>query len=289
MIKTKINYNKDLLDSIIKKDKADLVGSYTKLTRNINIKFKCKCGNYYEKKFRSLNEYGGANCNFCTKKNSLYKIKQTNISKYGVENTFQSEEIKNKIKQTNLTKYGVENTFQSEEIKNKIKQTNLIKYGVEYSFQSEEIKNKIKQTNLGRYGVENVMFNKDILEKHFKNSYKLKDYKLPSGKTIKIQGYEYIALDELLKIYEENDIIVGNLNMMPELWWNDSKNIKHRYYVDIFIPKENKMIEVKSNWTYLQDDKKEKIEKIPLEAKKLGYKYEYWIYDEKKNKEIIYF
>ena len=44
--------------------------------------------------------------------------------KYGVENPFQSEEIKEKIKKTNLEKYGVENPSYSIDIVEKIKMLN---------------------------------------------------------------------------------------------------------------------------------------------------------------------
>lgn len=60
---------------------------------------------------------------------------------------------------TNLEKYGVENPFQSEEIKDKIKATNLEKYGCEYNSQNKEIREKAekskKETMLKRYGVDN--------------------------------------------------------------------------------------------------------------------------------------
>lgn len=41
--------------------------------------------------------------------------------------------------------------------------------------------------------------------KILKLSHCYKDYIFPSGKIIKIQGYEYLALDELIKIYKEED------------------------------------------------------------------------------------
>jgi hypothetical protein len=47
--------------------------------------------------------------------------KKTNLEKYGVENPFQSEEIKGKIKNANLEKYGVENPQQNKNIKEKTK------------------------------------------------------------------------------------------------------------------------------------------------------------------------
>jgi DNA-binding CsgD family transcriptional regulator len=43
---------------------------------------------------------------------NIEKYKQTCMQKYGVENTFQLEEIKDKIRQTNKEKYGVENNAQ---------------------------------------------------------------------------------------------------------------------------------------------------------------------------------
>ena len=92
-------------------------------------------------------------------------MKETNLERYGVEYTFQSEEVKDKIKQTNLDRYGVEYSFQADEVKEKIKETLLEHYGVEYPGQSEEIKEKIKQTNLERYGVENPLQSEEIKEK----------------------------------------------------------------------------------------------------------------------------
>ncbi len=41
------------------------------------------------------------------------KAKATNLKKYGVENPFSSDIIKERIKETNLKKYGVDNPFKS--------------------------------------------------------------------------------------------------------------------------------------------------------------------------------
>lgn len=67
------------------------------------------------------------------------KMKSIKLSKYGNENYNNKE----KNKKTCLEKYGVENVFQLETIKNKIRETNLKKYGVEYPSQSKEILIKI--------------------------------------------------------------------------------------------------------------------------------------------------
>jgi hypothetical protein len=210
------------------------------------------------------------------------KCKQTNLEKYGVEYTSQCEEFKQKIRQTNLEKYGVEHFTQTDIMKEKTKETNLKKYGVEHNLQRSEIREQIKQTNLKKYGVESVMQNPEIMEKNIKSSYYLKEYILPSGNVIKIQGYEHFALDELLKKDDicENDIITG-CNNVPEIWYNDTNGKKHRHYVDIFIPSQNRCIEVKSTWTF--EKQKEIVFLKQIAAKALGYLYEIWVYDNKGN------
>lgn len=170
-------------------------------------------------------------------------------------------------------------------MKEKTIKTNLEKYGVEHNLQREEIQNKIKKTNLEKYGVERCMQNPEIMEKSIKMSYYLKEYTLPSGNIIKIQGYEHFALDELLKNISENDIITGSRNV-PTIWYNDEFGKKHRHFVDIFIPLQNKCIEVKSTWTFKK--KKEIVLLKKTAAKELGYLYEIWVYDNKGNKIEFY-
>jgi hypothetical protein len=204
------------------------------------------------------------------------KSKQTCMQVYGVEHPIQSEEIKNKVKETNIEKYGTICPIQNEKIQNKIIESNLEKYGVEYVLQSPEIREKIKQTCVEKYGVPYPNQNTDMMEKSSKSAYKLKNYIYPSGREIKYQGYENFALDEIVKLYDENDIITGSKNV-PEIWYNDSENKKHRHYVDIFIPSENKCIEVKSTWTLKK--KKDNILEKQKYAKELGFNYEIWVYD----------
>ena len=115
-------------------------------------------------------------------------------------------------------------------------------------------------------------------KKTSKASYSRKDYTFPSGKIIKVQGYEPHALDELVKTINEDEIKTGSINV-PEIWYNDEKCKEHRYYVDIFIPSQNKCIEVKSTWTAKK--KKDNIFLKQNAAKKLGYNYEIWVYDSK--------
>jgi len=209
-----------------------------------------------------------------------YKIKM--IKKFGVNHPLQNNQIQYKIKNTCLLRYGVKNPFQNKEIKEKIKNTCLEKYGVEHFTQNKEIKEKIKNTCLQRYGVQHPMQNPDILDKMIKNSYYNKDYILPSGKIIKIQGYENFALDELLKNdISEEEIVTGTKNV-PLICYQDKNNKNRKHYVDIFIPNQNKCIEIKSTWTF--ETQKDVIFLKQTAGKELGYQYEIWVYDAKGNK-----
>lgn len=106
---------------------------------------------------------------------------------------------------------------------------------------------------------------------NWKNCTQTKDYTLPSGKIVKYQGYENTALDILLMIYKEDEIEI-HPNLIINYKFND-KDKKH--YPDLFLPKENTIIEVKSEFTYFISEDKN-IQK-QLFAKALGYKYEFWI------------
>lgn len=133
-------------------------------------KIHCIC-DYCEKSFeRTKNNiersYKHLKKDSCDEKDCIQKKKKEIYNlKYGCDNPFQSEEIKQKIINSNLKKYGVINPTQNEDIKKKQQKTCLEKYGAENPFQSDLIKDKIKQQNLELYGVENSFQRKEIQEK----------------------------------------------------------------------------------------------------------------------------
>jgi hypothetical protein len=199
------------------------------------------------------------------------------VKNYGVQYPTQSKEIRDKTKNTCMEKYGCESVLQNNETKIKIKNTMLDRYGVENPSQNEEIQNRKINTNIQKFGYRHPSQNSNYMNELSKNAYKLKDYILPSGNIIKIQGYENYALDEILQdgILEE-DIINGCKNV-PEIWYEDENNKNHRHYVDIFIPSQNRCIEVKSTWT--AEKKKDCIFLKQHAGKALGYNYEIWVYN----------
>jgi hypothetical protein len=206
------------------------------------------------------------------------KMKETNLKKYGVEYPQQSKEVREKTKNTFLEKYGCETSLQSEEIKEKIRNTNMERFGVPNPVQNKEVREKFKETCLQKYGVSNPLQNPFIAEKQLQNSFKRKSFIFPSGKEVFVQGYEPFALKRLIEEEQihETDILTDR-SQVPPISWTDSNGKLHIYYVDIFIPTQNRCIEVKSTWTYNQPNVQEKQEA----TLRLGYKYEIWVFDEK--------
>ena len=308
MIKQQYNY--EYLQHFCKDNNIKLEGDYSKdkLTRDTIIRGKCKtegCSGFFEKNFRCLTKIQNFGCIICAKEIRKERVIKTCKQRYGVNHSLQVKSFREKGKNTNLDKYGVEFSLQSLDIRNKGNDTkinkygdknfnnrekyittNIEKYGVENPSQNDEIKQKKIETCLKNYGVEHPLQNPEIIDKACKSLYKSKDYILPSGRTIKIQGYEHYALDEIIQygILEE-DIINGCSNV-PEIWYEDIENKRHRHFVDIFIPSQNRMIEVKSTWT--AEKGKEYIFLKQEAGKRAGYLYEIWIYNNKGEKVVCY-
>ncbi len=227
------------------------------------------------------------------------KTKKRCIDDFGVEYYSQVQEVKDKIIDTNMKKYGCPVSSQNEEVKTKMIQTNISRYNVPFTLMNKDIYEKAKNRVLDIYGVDNVSRNQDIqdkkvntsiirygtnypmqsstiYEKSRKNAYALEEYNFPSGKSILVQGYEPFALDDLLKIYNEDDIITGTKSM-PEIWYHSDDGKYHRYYPDIYIPKDNLLIEVKSTFTL--EKNKTKVDITRNTCKALGFNFELHIYD----------
>ena len=211
------------------------------------------------------------------------KIKKTNMIKYGVEHPLQNEHLQNKFKQTMIERFGVEVPYFSESIKKKGRETCLKKYGVEYSLQNKDVQQKSKKTCLKKYGVENPQQNIEVLVKQQQNAKKYKQYTMPSGEVRNIQGYEHFAIKDLLTQYTEDEIKTNRIDIPRiEYYANDKKRY---YFPDIFIPKENKIIEVKSDWTYRS--KINYTHEKAVATKSEGYNYEIWVYTYKGEKTIV--
>jgi len=166
------------------------------------------------------------------------KYKKTCLERYGVENTFQNEDVKDKIKNTNIERYGVENPNHTKEVRDKIKNTCNKKYGVDFALQDKGIRDKCKSTMLLKYGVEHQSQNEEIHLRQMKTGKKIKQFK---DTDIWYQGtYE---LDFLTKYYHN----FSDIQRATSIKYIINEQNKF-YHPDFYIPSLNLIVEIKSSW-----------------------------------------
>jgi hypothetical protein len=201
---------------------------------------------------------------------------QANVrAKYGVDNVFQLPEVVAKLRQTNLERYGAELAFSSPEFvqayrngyyqktgfthplcngaagRKKAIETTLGRYGVEYSMQSEEVKERVRLSCLEHFGVPHHFQNAEFFNSVKTDAlFKRKSYVLPSGKEIKLQGYEPQVLDELLKQFSEDEFEFAR---KPSFSYTDASGKKRRYHPDFVLPGKRILYEVKGQYWYEHD------------------------------------
>ena len=215
------------------------------------------------------------------RQNEINETRQNTCQdKYGTKFVSQVDEFKEKQKNTMMDRYGVEHIFQHPEYRDKFTKTMLDKYGKKHALQIDKFKEKFTQTSLQNYGVRHPSQNEEVFNKIINALYRNKEYTLPSGKIILVQGDEAYTLDELFKQgYKEEDILT---QYIVDYEYN---NEKHRYFADCYIKSINKIIETKSTYTIKLNYELNMIKwKSCIEQ---GYDFEFWIYDDKKNKTIL--
>ena len=212
------------------------------------------------------------------------KVETTNLERHGVINVSQSEDIKQKIKETWMNNYGTEHPMKNADVFLKMQDTNMERYGKKCIFGVEEFQQKAQNTCIQNFGYPNAMQNPEVAERSMKASSSRKEFTFPCGRMVSVQGYEPLALNILVKNgYQSQDLVIG-ANEVPEIWYTkDGKS--HRYYCDIYIPKENKIIEVKSEWTVQKETGN--VEEKAVAAKNDGFEYEIWVLDKNGNNRII--
>jgi hypothetical protein len=236
------------------------------------------CGNIIYTKFKSLKDGYNSVKKYCSKKcicNSeevRKKREKTNFEKYGHINNMWGYGIREQTKLKWIEKFDCDNPMKNEEIKHKMYNSNIEKIGVKMPAQNAECRKKAQNTCMERYGVDNA-FKKDTAKKtcmkkfgfenpmqhpdiyNKANFYKRKIGFFPSGNEYIFQGYENIAIEELL--YNgilETQIIIGDAKKIPIIqYFNEQKQKMSNYFPDIFIPHQNLLIEVKSEYTFKKE------------------------------------
>jgi hypothetical protein len=170
----------------------------------------------------------------------------------------------------------------------RIKATMMEKYGVAHAGLHPEMRKLIdkskKETMIKRYGVEHSMQHAQTRQKQQKSAFNAKKYVFPSGRVVSYQGYEALAYNYLLNSskIDENDIFTeDDISKHPDIpiFWYAYNEKQHRYYPDMCIWSQRKIIEVKSEYTAAYDPIKIELKRKSVIAN--GFKYELWIMNPK--------
>ena len=226
-----INYLKNRYN-----DSLSLKETIFRIINNIDVHPNCpECGNPCKVKYRKLKPFYST----CGNKECIYKRKgngpkEACLQKYGKENIFQTNFVKEKIKETCLKKYGVDSHTKSNEWKNKQINNLKEKYGVINQFQRENVKEKIKETCLKKYGVEH--YNKS---KHFKQKMSIiassEDFQNKRNTTLKNNNTWSSSKDEE---YIYNELIKYFSNI-----YRQYKSELYPFNCDFYIPEIDTYIE----------------------------------------------
>jgi hypothetical protein len=239
--------------------------------------------------------------------------RQTNLKLHGVEFTGQREDVKEKIAEANHVIVTPDGKTSKQVQQEKTRQTKLKRHGYEFfnnstairkskKAQSVERKNEIiekrRETCLERYGVSNQLMRPEIISKNAASNAKLKTMTLPSGRVIEYQGYEGETINRLLENYDEEKLILSDPRHrqtceVPFFSYVNVHGNRCRYYPDIFIPSENRIIEVKSRWWYDANGRPGYESRLENNRRKQqaaldgGYRFEFWVFDSKTDFTVI--
>ena len=167
------------------------------------------------------------------------QIKETMKERYGGY-TLESAELKNKVKDTNIERYGVENVFASDIIKDRIISNNVKKYGVDHYSKTDKGRKKLSEcatkslykrckTCKKRYGVDYALANSDIAQKRIET--------LRKNQTFNTSKVEQLFKEYLITKFQ-NDVEC------------QYKSIQYPYNCDFYIKPLDLYIELQGSWTH---------------------------------------
>ena len=166
-----------------------------------------------------------------------------NINKTTISNFFDKENIKYK-KNNFIETIPLEDRNEIQEMYKNEKSVREI--SIIYNVSTPTMRTYFKTNNIKFKSLREACIGNG---KNISNSdlFRKKQYILPSGKIIKLQGYEPQFLNYIFdnNILNENEIIY---KVKPISYISLVDNFKHYYHPDFYIPKYNLIIEIKSTW-----------------------------------------
>jgi len=186
----------------------------------------------------------------------MRRSRETFKKNHGVEYYLMTREAHIRGTQTMNEIYGGRG-LGSESIKNKIEDSIEEQYGARHPMHSDTIKARLVETCIELYGCPHPMQNSTVMDRAMKAAMKTKSISLPSGRVISVQGYEPFAINWLLENgYGEDDLVIENKSIeaaIGRITYQNTKGTISRYYPDIYIPIDNLIVEVKSDYTIKQN------------------------------------
>ena len=185
------------------------------------------------------------------------KASATMMTNHGVTNALQSTDILNKMLAKVQEKRGISNVMRDPDIAKKVVETKIAIYGAPSSWSGPLAYQINVDKASAKFGYipgqfTNVSQIPEVHAKKLKSGHIAKDYILPSGNVIRIQGYENKFLDYALKYYPET---VFNFNRNCSIPYVLNTN-KHRYIPDFVFEGSKQVIEVKSDYTFYSEYEK---------------------------------
>jgi hypothetical protein len=214
--------------------------------------------------------------------------KQTNQKRYGVDYTTQSKQMMEKSKATKKERYGDEN-YSNPDLTSK-------SWKAKTATEIELITEKKQNTCMERYGVVSPFFLPDVRKKSAIANSIGREFALPSGKIIRVRGYEDVAITKLLEHYAEDKLVLDDTLAaynLPVFKYSDNRKHILRYYLNIYIPEETKIIEVKARWWWDGNGMKKHSNRLDKNLKKrqavldAGFVYEVWLFEDRKTYRIL--
>lgn len=308
-----------VLENILQRDGATLIGEYPSLTRDTHVSYICRCGSPGTKIMRSIVENGGALCKPCGTQRASEKRGDTIEKEHGVRHNFQRQDVKDNIVKTHMAKRGVAYPMQDPRVREKSIESNQRIRGVDHPAQSQLIQQKIQQTCLQRYGSKSPAESEQVqatarqtnMEKYgVASTLQVPEFREKGLQTIR-EKYGVDNVSQNLEIHEKQMQYTWKSYTMPSgavrhIQGYEDKTIRellaegyseedivtgrkrisyilngktHYYYPDFYIPSQNKFIETKSDYLYREDTERILAKKQACEEQ--GYLFEIRIYDKK--------
>lgn len=266
-----------------------------------------ECGIYFKPKAFYGFKDGYKDVRFCShlccSKSSITqdRFKATCLERFGFEHNSQNPEEWKRKAENYFAKTGYYHVWSNPEVRTKLEDTYEKRTGFRTPFLNPETREKANQTNFLNTGYREPFSNPLTREKAqltlFENTgyrfaaqnpkyFQISKYKfthLPSGKQIYYQGHELVAITALLLVYNEEQIVLGKIQI-PTIWYEECGKSRC-YFPDIFLPIKNLIIEVKSRYTYEQELEKNQLKRQACLDQ--GYDFEFWICSATEVLEII--